>query len=343
MFSLGIFSYSHSFIVTLQSSYIIMRKVLGIGETVFDIILKGGQPQKAVAGGSTLNAILSVARAGVPTAFISEVGNDRLGRQIVDFLTENGVDASCVNMMQGGQSPISLAFLDEQNDADYVFYHGLSQDAGTFRWPEIAADDIIIFGSYFALSPVIRPQVKSFLEAAKSKGAILYYDINFRKAYKHEAIRLKPSLIENLELADIVRASREDCEMLYGNSHADEVYKQEIAFYCRQFVFTDGAHPVELRAGTDVHKSYTVPEISTVSTIGAGDNFNAGLAFALVKGQLTRQNIENGLSIPQWDEAISHALAFSREVCGSLDNYISEAFGQEMKQQYKDCLTSTIK
>ena len=53
-----------------------MRKVNGIGETVFDIIFKGDQPVRAIPGGSTYNSIISLGRAGVPAEFISETGED---------------------------------------------------------------------------------------------------------------------------------------------------------------------------------------------------------------------------------------------------------------------------
>ena len=61
-----------------------MRKVIGIGETVLDIIFKGDQPIQAVPGGSAFNAVISLGRVGVPTAFISETGNDRIGTRHVE-------------------------------------------------------------------------------------------------------------------------------------------------------------------------------------------------------------------------------------------------------------------
>ena len=42
------------------------QRVIGIGETVLDILFKDDQPQKAVPGGSTFNSIVSLGRAGVP-------------------------------------------------------------------------------------------------------------------------------------------------------------------------------------------------------------------------------------------------------------------------------------
>ena len=59
-----------------------MRKVIGIGETMLDIIFKNSKPIEAVPGGSTFNAIVSLGRAGVPCTFFSEAGNDRVGEYI---------------------------------------------------------------------------------------------------------------------------------------------------------------------------------------------------------------------------------------------------------------------
>ncbi len=50
------------------------KRVIGIGETVLDILFKNDQPQKAVPGGSTFNSIVSLGRAGVPCAMMTEVG-----------------------------------------------------------------------------------------------------------------------------------------------------------------------------------------------------------------------------------------------------------------------------
>ena len=59
-----------------------MRKVIGIGETILDIIFRGEQPTAAVPGGSVFNGIVSLGRIGVPICFISETGNDHVGNII---------------------------------------------------------------------------------------------------------------------------------------------------------------------------------------------------------------------------------------------------------------------
>ena len=123
-----------------------MRKVIGIGETVFDIIFKASQPIGAFPGGSTFNCLISLGRCGLDTTMISEAGNDRVGKMTIDFLKQNGVRTDYVNVFSESKSPISLAFLDEKNDADYLFYKDHPHDQLDFSFPDIQPDDIVIFG-----------------------------------------------------------------------------------------------------------------------------------------------------------------------------------------------------
>ena len=69
----------------------------------------------------------------------------------------------------------------------------------------------------------------------------------------------------------------------------------------------------------------------TVSTIGAGDNFNAGFIYGLLKYDVTRRDIERGLTEEQWDRLIGYAQLFSAECCKSIFNYVSSEFGEKMK------------
>lgn len=309
-----------------------MRKVIGIGETVLDIIFRNDQPISAVPGGSTFNAIISLGRAGIPTGFISETGNDRVGQMIIQFLKDNGCQADCVNVYPDSKSPLSLAFLNEKNDAEYIFYKDHPNDRLDFTYPDVQPDDLVLFGSYYALNPVIRPQVKGFLEYAHNRGAILYYDVNFRASHKHEVMKLTPNLLENFELADIVRGSSEDFEILFKKSDPDVVYRSQIAFYTKKFIYTHAAEPIVLHAENGLRKEYPIAPIKTVSTIGAGDNFNAGFLYGLILEGVTRRDIEYGLTEQQWDSIIRSGQQFSAEVCRSLYNYISPEFGETLKR-----------
>jgi len=309
-----------------------MRKVIGIGETVFDIIFKDDQPIAAVPGGSTFNCLISLGRCGVRASFISETGNDQVGQHILRFLDENGVDNKSVSVYPDSKSPLSLAFLNERNDAEYIFYKDHPKDRLDFDFPEVNEDDIVVYGSYYAVNPVIRPQVLGFLEYAKSHGAILYYDVNFRASHKDEVVKLTSNILENLDLADIVRGSAEDFSVMFRKTDADAIYRSQISFYTKKFICTNGAEPVELRADGGLKKQYPILKSDeVVSTIGAGDNFNAGFIYGMMKYGITREQTEKGLTESQWDKVIGCALQFSANVCKSLNNYVDEEFAKNLK------------
>ena len=197
-----------------------MRKVIGIGETILDIIFRDQQPSAAVPGGSVFNGIVSLARTGVPVCFISETGNDRVGNIILKFMTDNGIPTDHVNVFPDGKSPVSLAFLNEQSDAEYIFYKDYPKQRLDVVFPRLEEDDIVMLGSYYALNPVLRDKVLELLSQAREQKAIVYYDPNFRSSHKDEAIKLAPTIIENLEYANIVRGSREDFFYMYGQTDA---------------------------------------------------------------------------------------------------------------------------
>ena len=327
-----------AFFVSLQPNLKTMRKVIGIGETILDIIFKDEQPIGAVPGGSVFNGVISLGRAGVKAAFISETGNDRVGRKIIKFLEDNHVDATSMNVYPESKSPISLAFLDEKNDAEYIFYKDHPHDQMDFIYPDIQPDDIVMFGSYYAVNPVIRPQVQGFLEYARDKGAILYYDVNFRSSHQNEVVKLNANILENLEYADIVRGSQEDFEVMFNKRDAETVYKAQISFYCKDFIYTQGSRPVEVRGTGGFARQYPATQMQTVSTIGAGDNFNAGFIYGLIKYGITHEMLDAGLTAEQWDGLINLAQQFSANVCQSINNSIDQDFANEKKLELEASL-----
>lgn len=306
-----------------------MRKIIGIGETILDILFRDGQPQAAVPGGSVYNAVISLGRMGQNVTFISEMGNDRVGEMILANMRENGVDTANVNVFPEGKSPVSLAFLNERNDAEYIFYKDYPRQRLEVNMPEISSDDIIMIGSYFAITPVLRDKVKELLDRAHDAGAIIYYDVNFRSTHANEAIKLMPTIIENFEYADILRGSTEDFQNMFRQPDADKVYSNHVGFYCPNFICTDADGDVRLRT-KHVCKDYPVTPLKAVSTIGAGDNFNAGVVYGLLKYRVRRADLAE-LTEADWDAIIRCGMDFSADVCKSVSNSVSKEFAESYR------------
>lgn len=309
--------------------------ILGIGETVLDIIFKNDQPQAAVPGGSTFNSIISLGRAGCECAILTEAGGDHVGDITCKYLRDNGVSERYVCRHEGVKSHISLAFLNEQNDACYQFYKDHAGVRLGEQILEVSASDMVLFGSFFAINPVIRDVVSSILKKAHAAGATLYYDVNFRAPHKADLPEVMHNIEENMQLATIVRGSTEDFSILYDmpelltaspEQAVDWLYEMRIAPLCPIFICTSGADYIYLRTPS-LREKYPVKQIETVSTIGAGDNFNAGLLFALQKIADVQWD-----SKEMWAKLIASGQLFAQDVCRQLGNSISPELAAELKK-----------
>jgi fructokinase len=295
------------------------KRVIGIGETVLDILFKNDQPQKAVPGGSTFNSIVSLGRAGVSCAMVTDVGGDHIGDIICNYLKDNGVSSEYVCRHDNVKSHITLAFLDENNDAQYVFYKDHTSVSLDSKLPNICKDDVVLFGSFFAINPVIRPVVGGLLRDARKVGAWLYYDVNFRKNHIAELPDILPNIEENMALADVVRGSMEDFGYMYDLHNGEAIYER-VSRYCNTLILTDGANMIRVYT-PDNCETYSVQQIETVSTVGAGDNFNAGYIYAMLYGSEDQTS------------RIAMAQRWSQDVCRQIGNNISDELVKMLKNK----------
>lgn len=296
------------------------NRIIGMGESILDILFKNGQPMAAVHGGSSFNSIVSVGRAGVPCAFVGFTGNDQVGLGTLRFLQDNGVDTRHFCTSEA-KSAVSLAFLDEQSNASYSFYKPPVEHLTVTDLPAFHPGDTLLFGSFYACQPEVRPLVSAMLQAATGGGATVYYDLNFRPAHQHQLPALRPVIAENLSRSTVVRASEEDCRVVFGTADPAEVYRTHVSPYCAVFVCTTGPGLVTL-CTPRLTLTMDVPPIDhVVSTVGAGDSFNAGFACALSRLSLTASSLP-ALDEGVWREVLATACRFARACCMSRENYI---------------------
>ena len=241
---------------------------------------------------------------------VTEVGGDHVGDLICNYLKENGVSSEYVCRHNHIKSHISLAFLDEHNDAQYVFYKDHASVSLDGELPKFSKDDVVLFGSFFAINPAIRPVVGGLIREARKAGAWIYYDVNFRKAHIADLPNVMQNIEENMSLADVVRGSMEDFNYLYGLCDGDAIY-EKVSRLCNTLILTDGARQIRVYTPEGC-EPYPVQPIETVSTVGAGDNFNAGYIYAKMQG------------VNDQASRIKMAQRWSQDVCRQLGNNISD-------------------
>jgi|YNPMSStandDraft_1061717.scaffolds.fasta_scaffold00147_20 fructokinase len=308
------------------------RKIIGIGEIVFDIIFKNFKPIEAKAGGSILNMLVSLSRLGVPVTIISDMNNDIVGKLLQNFMNENGINTNYIYWHNEGRSRLALAFLNDKNDAEYLFYKMQNEQVPVLNFPKIKTDDLLLFGSYYSIKPNIRHIIEDYLLQCKKKSMIILYDPNFRKSHLNMLNEVMPYILNNISISSIVKGSIEDFELIFNTNDLEKIWQLCKKQGCKHLIITQGSKPVVLFTN-NLKKEYFLTDINPLSTIGAGDAFMSGLAYATIKLKITDQNINN-ISQDLWDKIISFAIACSNKVCLSYDNYLSNQEAQNLKQSF---------
>lgn len=302
-----------------------MRRVIAIGETVYDILFRNKVPFGSKPGGAILNTSVSLARLNIPVIFISSISSDEIGDTISGFLSQNGVNIQYVNRNKS-LTRLALAFLDENNNARYVFYRVPPAEPESLSYCIPQKDDIILFGSFYGFDENIRLSLVKFLNEAVHSGSIILYDPNFRKNHIRLIDKVLPFIHENFRLAHVIKTSDEDIVNIFGNnfnlcSGLIQTYHEKI------WIITRGCGPVSVFVN-GIEYRYEVPEVQTISTVGAGDNFNAGLIYSLIVNNLFCDLTHNGHP-EQIRNVIETAVAFGSHVCTHADNYISDNFAEK--------------
>jgi Sugar kinases, ribokinase family len=236
---------------------------------------------------------------------------------------ENHLNTDYIDLFQEGYSPVSLAFLDREQNARYQFYKNFPEKRLQVSFPKIEERDILIIGSYFAVNPALRKKVFELLQYAFKQKAIIYYDINFRQAHAWEKECLMNSFLENFRFASLVRCSEEDLNVLFTGKTIEDIYENILSHHCPNFIVTRGEKEIHLMTKS-FRKKYLTKPVHVISTIGAGDSFNAGVIYGMTQDDslqdfsLTKEK--------QWNEWINWGQTFASNVCESMENYVPENF-----------------
>jgi fructokinase len=284
--------------------------VIAIGELLWDVIALGPR-----LGGTTTNFAVLTVRLGGRSALVSCIGDDPLGRQAMQLLEPLSLPGADGHVLQldGVQVSSSLptGTVMVELDADgRPRYEIVSPSA----WDAIALTDgalkmmptasAVCFGTLAQRAPVSRSTIRALIEAAPA-SCVRICDLNLRQPfYDEEVVRwciehadvlkvsdeelpevgrllgytwVAPSSEEAHQDADGLESSCGSALTSAATTAAQALLK--IAPACQLVAITLGPHGSLLtdRSGTFRHSGFSV---DVVDTVGAGDAFTAGLAFA---------------------------------------------------------------
>ncbi|WP_270887473.1 carbohydrate kinase family protein [Pedococcus sp. 5OH_020] len=296
------------------------QRLLVIGEALVDVVTDASGESAEHVGGSPANVAVGLARLDHVVDFATSLGRDERGTRIADHLRRHGVTVLPESF---GDAPTSVAVATLDGDGAATYDFDLHWDLPEVRLPAGTAH--VHTGSIgTVLSPGER-SVTTALRTVREHGTVSY-DPNIRPSIMGDLDRVRDRVEELVGLSDVVKASEDDLDLMYGGQSAEQVMARWLELGASLAVVTLGGEGVSflVRGGQDLGTAPTRAE-RVVDTVGAGDSFMAGLVSGLVVSGLLGHPAARGrlrdATLEDVRPAIDRGLATSGVTVGKAGAY----------------------
>ena len=260
--------------------------VVALGELLIDFTESGVSEQgnplwEANPGGAPCNVLAMLNKLGHKTAFIGKVGNDVYGRQLIDVVTDAGIDTGSLLIDAAAHTTLAVVHTFPNGDRDFAFYRNPGADM-LLKEEELPLDllrdcRIFHFGTLSMTHDGVRAATKKAVQVAKDAGALISFDPNLRPPLWNSTNDAKTNIVWGLSQCDILKIA--DNELLFMTGETD--FDRGAAILQARF---PNIRLLNVTAGADGSISYCsghriyVPGFrlgGTIETTGAGDTFCA--------------------------------------------------------------------
>lgn len=270
---------------------------LTIGELLVDFCQTTtgphGYPQyEALPGGAPANVAAALAKWGLRSGFIGNVGQDALGAMLSTTLQKAGVD--CTRLLPSRQlTSLAMVSLAPDGDRSFAFYWKDTScstlDLNLAKPSVCSGSRIFHFGSVTLSTPASRETTLEAVRAAKATGAIISFDANLRPGlWAWETERARAPILEAMQLADIVKLSEEELAFLAdlkttpGGIHRDDPGTGQLLAHLFDTTGVELLFVTFGQEGARWHGRRGVGcldslQVKALDTTGAGDCFTAGV------------------------------------------------------------------
>ena len=139
-----------------------------------------------------------------------------------------------------GRTPVTLYFSDDNGLlVNVTRYEQYPEECFDIVWPRVDEGDIVVFGGFYALDRRMRPRMTQLLQHCSERKAVLVYLPGFLPQMEPRITRVMPTILENLEYANVVVARNTDLKLIFGADTEHSAYHNHIDFYCRSLVGVD--------------------------------------------------------------------------------------------------------
>ncbi len=257
-----------------------MKKISAIGEILFDIY-----PGRKTLGGAPFNFIYHIIKLTGSGNFISAVGNDAAGNEIIQFIRKNEINHGYIQIKEEYPTGAAVANLDENKIPHWEIKTGTAYDH-ILREPSLQKlldeqTDCLYFGTLAQRAATSRDTIQSLLDSKRLK---FFCDLNIRQNYYSKGI-----IEKSLSAANVLKLNTDELKLvndLLINKPFDIVdLSKAIAgnYKIDLICVTMGEDGSYLISGDDVNL-YKQSISNVVDTVGAGDAFAAILCLGYLSG-----------------------------------------------------------
>ncbi len=256
--------------------------IVGMGEALWDVL-----PEGKKIGGAPANFAYHVSQFGLPSCGVSAVGEDKLGRELIENFKEKGLNTIIPEVpYPTGTVQVEV---DERGVPQYEIKENVAWDNIPFT-PELEAlahnTRAVCFGSLAQRSIVSRTTINQFLDAMpKGDDHLVVFDINLRQDfYSYEVLDASMKRCNILKINDeeLVIVSR-----LFNipGLNLEEICKTLLNIYnLKMLILTCGTNGSYVFTSDKVSFQPT-PKVDVVDTVGAGDSFTGSFIASLLRGK----------------------------------------------------------
>jgi sugar/nucleoside kinase (ribokinase family) len=238
--------------------------------------------------GAESNFAVGLARLGVPVAWISRLGADRMGKLVREALAAEGVDLRWVR--EDTSAPTGLFYKWRAGSGSSVAYYRRGSAASRLSPADVpdgalaGARLVHLTGITMALGDGPRELVLDVTRRARAAGATVLFDPNFRPALWESPAAAGAAMDPVLEHVDWYLCGSAEASALLGADDARGVLDALAQRGVRGAVVRVGERGALVLADDEVHAVTTARTEEVVDEIGAGDAFAAGFAYGLLHG-----------------------------------------------------------
>lgn len=237
-------------------------------------------------GGDTSNAVIAAARAGARTCYLTRIGADWFGDELMALWQREGVDASAVERERDTHTGI---YFVTHRDSGHEFSYLRAGSAASRMTPawlpreQVRQAKILhVSGISLAISPTARETVFEAMREAREAGTQVSFDSNLRlRLWPLEVARA--AITQAVTLCDLFLPSLDDAAALSGLNSPDAILDWAHALGAPQVVLKLGADGALASDGTRRQRIDGLP-VPALDATGAGDCFCGNLLARLARG-----------------------------------------------------------